>query len=132
MATEVTPTCMMRARSMAVNCWVDPEWLPTIPHSDFGPFYCYILWAKQAKSYYVGHSGNVDARIAAHKSGQVPTTRGNYLSVLWISDPIPRRTNARHFEAALKSYIHSGNEYDFERCTGLFLKWPGHLLEYTD
>ena len=82
--------------------WVKPEWLPRIPKNDRGPFFCYILWVEDTRQYYVGHSGNPEERIQKHFDGKVKTTAGYRLKLLWISDALPLRTNARRFEAALK------------------------------
>ena len=36
--------------------WVEPEWSPTVPVNDRGPFHCYILWAGDTQQSYIGHT----------------------------------------------------------------------------
>ena len=100
--------------------WVEPEWLPTVPVNDRGPFHCYVLWAGDTRQYYAGHTNDPEARIEEHFDGMVMTTAGHSLRLLWVSGPLRLRTDARRFEAALKSYIKSRNGAEFERCTGLY------------
>ncbi len=110
--------------------WVEPEWLPSIPTNDSGPFYCYLLWVSDIRGYYVGHTGDPETRIKGHFSGNVKTTAGHLIELLWISYPMETRTEARHFEAALKSYVKSGDEYNFLRCTDLdYLVKRARLLD---
>lgn len=109
--------------------WVEPEWLPRIPENDDGPFYCYVLWVKDTRQYYVGHTGDPEARIRRHFDQGVKTTSGYRLELLWISGPMAHRTDSRRFEAALKSYVKSGNKSEFERCTDLYFARGATLLE---
>ena len=109
--------------------WVEPEWLPRIPENDDGPFYCYVLWVKDTRQYYVGHTGDPEARIRRHFDQGVKTTSGHSLQLLWISGPMARRTNSRKFEAALKSYVKSGNKAEFEMHTDLYFARGATLLE---
>ena len=109
--------------------YVKPEWLPTIPENDTGPFFCYIFWAKDTREYYVGHTGDIDQRTKEHLNNRVKTTAGHDLRRLWVSDKMPKRSNARRFEAALKSYIKAGNATDFKRTTGKYLVKGAKLLE---
>ena len=109
--------------------WVEPEWLPTVPVNDRGPFHCYVLWAGGTRQYYVGHTNDPEARIEKHFDGLVRTTVGHSLKLLWVSSPLRLRTDARRFEAALKSYIKSRNGAEFERCTGLYFARGATLLE---
>ena len=111
--------------------YVKPEWLPTVPADDGrGPFYCYVLWSKDSRAYYVGHTADDERRIKRHLEGRVRTTKGHDLIVLWVSRQMFRgRGEAKKFEAALKSYVKSGNSADFKRCTGLYLAKGAGLLE---
>ena len=63
------------------------------------------MWAEDTRQYYVGHTGNPEARIRDHFEGEVRTTSGYLPRLLWISGPLDTRTDARRFEAALKSYV---------------------------
>ena len=54
--------------------WVDPEWLPSVPANDRGPFHCYVLWAGDTRQYYVGHTSDPESRIEEHFDGMVMTT----------------------------------------------------------
>jgi len=38
-------------------------------------FYMYILQSEKSGRYYIGHTGNLDERIATHNSGKVKSTR---------------------------------------------------------
>lgn len=109
--------------------WVDPEWLPTVPVSDNGPFHCYILWLKEPKQYYVGHSGKICQRLRQHFNNGVKSSCGYTRQLLWVSGEMASRTDAKNFEAALKSYVKSGNEAEFERCTGRYLVRGATLRE---
>ena len=111
------------------NNWVEPEWLPQVPKDDKGPFHCYVLWVTDTRQYYVGHTGYLRDRIERHFDGNVRTTAGHQLQCLWISAEMLRRTDARNFEAALKSYVLSGNSSKWERCTGLYLANGATLLD---
>ena len=111
-----------------MSTWVNPEWLPTIPENDRGPFHCYLLWVKEARGYYVGHTGDPEERIQRHFEGGVKSTQGFLLTLLWVSDPMRRRREAQRFEAAIKSYILQGNERDFIRCTDLDYLVSGAVL----
>ena len=108
--------------------WVDPEWLPRIPANDRGPFHCYILWS-DTRQYYVGHTNDPESRIKKHFSDGVPTTSRHRLKLLWVSDGVRARTQARRFEAALKSYVKQRDEENFRRCTGLYFAKGATLLE---
>ena len=112
--------------------WVEPEWLPNIPKNDHGPFFCYVLWAEETRQYYVGHTGNPKARIREHFRSRVPTTSGYTLELLWISDPMSAHTDARRFEAALKSWVKQRNAEEFERCTDLYFAKGATLLDSGD
>ena len=109
--------------------WVEPEWLPTVPRNDRGPFYCYIFWVRDTRQYYVGHTGNRGKRINKHLDGNVATTAGRQLKLLWESGALKTRTNAKDFEAALKYYIVQRDRFNFRRCTGLYLAKGATLLE---
>ena len=110
--------------------WVDPEWLPTVPSNDRGPFYCYVVWVGDTRQYYVGHTGNPEARIEDHFEDVVRTTAGHPLRLLWVSGPLKTRTDARKFEAALKSYVKRPDPGEFERCRGLYFADSASLLEH--
>ena len=109
--------------------WVEPEWLPSVPATDRGPFHCYVIWAGDTRQYYVGHTSDPEARIEKHFEGLVRTTAGHPMQLLWVSGPLRFRTDARRFEAALKSYIKSQDKGEFERCTGLYFARGATLLE---
>ena len=110
--------------------WVEPEWLPSVPANDYGPFYCYVLWVEDTRQYYVGHTGNPEARNRDHFEGDVTTTSGYLLRLLWLSGSLDTRTDARRFEAALKSYVKQCNAGEFEWCTRLYFARGATLLEH--
>lgn len=109
--------------------WVDPEWIPSVPRNDRGPFYCYVLWLPRVRQYYVGHTGNLEERLEAHFGNEVPSTRGLWKDALWVSSRMYSRTEARELEAVLKSWIKSGNSRAFERRTGCYLARGARLRE---
>ena len=90
---------------------------------------CYVLWAGDTRQYYVGHTSDTEARIEKHFDGMVMTTAGHPLKLLWVSGPLRLRTDARRFEAALKSCIKSRDKGEFECCTGLYFGRGATLLE---
>lgn len=110
--------------------WIEPEWLPRVPGNDRGPFHCYVFWVADTRKYYVGHTSDPEERIRRHFRGGVRTTAGYDLKCLWVSDPIRSRRDAADFEAALKSYVRSGNGVDFKRCTGLYFMRGATLLDH--
>lgn len=108
----------------------EPERLPSVPENDAGPFYCYVLYDRNNREYYVGHTGNPDARFGRHISGGVATTEGRYLIRLWESEPLPSRSDSQDLEADLKNFIYCGRESDFSDVTGLYLVRGAGLMEY--
>ena len=53
--------------------------------------------------HYVGHTGNLRARIRAHQKGEVPSTAGGHPKRVWTSRKFSTRADAASFEAALKN-----------------------------
>lgn len=109
--------------------WVKPEWLPCVPQNDHGPFFCYVLWVAETRQYYVGHTGDLEARLRKHFSDGVKTTSGYRLKLLWLSGPMATRSSTRHFEAALKNYVLQRKSGEFKRNTGLYLAQGATLLD---
>ena len=85
--------------------WHDPEQLPGQAARDAelgrSAFFVYVL--ETDYGHYVGHTGNLKARLAAHRAGKVPSTAGGNPELLWVSGPQSTRHDAARFEAALKS-----------------------------
>ena len=109
---------------------VSPEWIPKTPKDDSGPFQCYILWVRDTRQYYVGHTGNLEDRLSRHFSGSVKTTKGHDLKLLWASEFLgDRRTPARQLEAKLKGWVVNGDVKSFEEYTGLYFAKDVTLLE---
>ena len=85
--------------------WHDPERLPgqSARDAELGrsAFFVYVL--ETDYGHYVGHTGNLRGRLAAHKSDKVPSTAGGNPELLWVSGRLSTRDDAARFEAALKS-----------------------------
>ncbi|MCY4047118.1 MAG: GIY-YIG nuclease family protein [Candidatus Dadabacteria bacterium] len=79
-------------------------------------FYVYVLDTEYG--YYIGHSGNIEARINAHFADEVPSTAGGNPEMLWRSRPFKKRADATRFEAALKSWRDNRKD-KFHEYTGL-------------
>ena len=99
--------------------WHDPENLPElVTHDDTrgrSEFYVYVLDTSYGQ--YVGHTGNLRARMRAHTSGQVISTAGGEPKLIWKSRPIATRAGATRFEAALKSWRDNARP-EFRETTG--------------
>ena len=68
--------------------------------------------------HYVGHSGNLKARIRAHRKGEVHSTAGGRPKRVWTSGKFSTRADAANFEAALKS-LRDRRSPRFRELTGL-------------
>jgi len=99
--------------------WHDPENLPTLEEYDSQhrrkQFYVYVL--DTDFGHYVGHSGNLGARLNAHVQGRVLSTADGNPKKIWQSAPLSTRADAARFEAALKSWRDNSRE-EFEQYTG--------------
>jgi len=100
--------------------WHDPEYLPEVEERDArlgrSAFYVYVLNTDYGQ--YVGHSGNIRARLNAHTRDEVPSTAGGNPTIIWRSRPCSTRTSAMRFEAALKSWRDNRKE-KFAEVTGI-------------
>lgn len=112
-----------------MTSWIKPEWLPRVPRNDYGPFFCYVLWVAETRQYHVGHAGDREERLRKHFSDGDKATSGYGLRLLWVSGPMATRTNARHFEAALKNYVVQRKAGEFRRTTGLYFAQGATLLD---
>ena len=94
--------CNLRRRR---SSWHDPEHLAGQEARDAelgrAEFYVYVLGTRYG--HYVGHTGNVGARLGAHRAGEVASTAGGEPELLWRSRPFRSRRDAARFEAAMKS-----------------------------
>ena len=90
-----------------------------------------MLWVADTRQYYVGHTGDPEARIRKHFRDGVKTTSGYELKLLWISDQMPTRTNSRRFEAALKNYVIQRKAVEVKRNTGLYFPQGATLLDVS-
>ena len=81
-------------------------------------FFVYVL--ETDYGHYVGHSGNLRARIRAHRDDEVWSTAGGNPELVWTSSPLHTRAEAMRFEAALKSWC-AQRSPRFREITGLRL-----------
>ena len=99
--------------------WHEPERLPELTAWDAGrgrsEFYVYVLGTSYG--HYVGHTGNIQARLRAHAAGEVPSTAGGEPKLIWRSVPLSTRDRATRFEAALKSW-RDNERPEFRATTG--------------
>ncbi len=68
--------------------------------------------------HYVGHTGNLKARMRAHRKGEVQSTAGGHPKRVWTSHKFSTRADAANFEAALKS-LRDQRSPRFQELTGL-------------
>ncbi len=66
--------------------------------------------------HYVGHTGNIEARIRTHLANGSPQTAGGYPTKVWQSSPFKTREAAAHYEAVLKCW-RDKRDYQFEEKT---------------
>ena len=72
--------------------------------------YVYILRSKvEANRYYVGLTGNLESRLAAHNRGETPSTKPFAPWKIEVATAFRDRTKAAAFEQYLKS--HSGRAF---------------------
>jgi len=99
--------------------WHDPENLSALEEDDLqhrrNKFYVYVL--DTDFGHYIGHSGNLGARLNAHAQGKVFSTASGNPKKIWQSAPLPTRADAARFEAALKSWRDNSRE-EFQKYTG--------------
>ena len=79
-------------------------------------YFVYVL--NTDYGHYVGHSGNLKARIRAHQKGEVQSTAGGHPKRVWTSGKFSTRADAANFEAALKS-LRDQRSPRFQELTGL-------------
>ncbi len=97
--------------------WHNPEDHSVFENSDAQhnrPFYVYIL--ETDYGHYVGHTGNIEARIRTHLANGSPQTASGYLTKVWQSSPFKTREAAAHYEAVLKCW-RDKRDYQFEEKT---------------
>ena len=98
--------------------WHDPESLPELTARDARgrpEYYVYVL--DTSYGHYVGHTGNIQARLRAHAAGEVLSTAGGEPKLIWKSAPLSSRDRATRFEAALKSW-RDNERPEFRKTTG--------------
>ena len=99
--------------------WHDPENLPELAAQDTErgrlEFYVYVL--DTSYGHYIGHTGNIRARMRAHTAGEVASTAGGEPKLIWTSRPVSTRAAATRFEAALKSW-RDNERSEFRETTG--------------
>ena len=78
-------------------------------------YFVYILETRSG--HYVGHTYSVRNRVAQHRRGQVPSTKGTTPHLVWKSRPYASRGQAADFEAALKS-LRDQKHPRFQEITG--------------
>jgi predicted GIY-YIG superfamily endonuclease len=71
------------------------------------PFYVYMLQCRD-NSFYVGHTDDLDKRLAQHQSGLLPgyTSTRRPLVLAWSTE-MPSRAEAIHWEITLKGWSHA-------------------------
>ena len=79
-------------------------------------YFVYVL--NTDYGHYVGHTGNLKARIRAHQKGEVPSTAGGHPKRVWTSSKFSTRADAASFEAALKN-LRDQRSPRFRELTGL-------------
>jgi predicted GIY-YIG superfamily endonuclease len=96
--------------------------------TSFTEFYVYLLRCSDG-TYYVGHTDNIEARIAAHHAGAFPgyTAGRRPVQLLWL-DTVPSRDDAFRRERQLKGWSRAKKEAlirgDWERLAGLARSHP--------
>ncbi len=85
--------------------WHDEEEVPGLLERDEelgrDEFYVYVLDTKYG--HYVGHTGNLAARLRAHRRGESPSTADGDPHLIWKSRRFYSRPDATLLEAQLKS-----------------------------
>ena len=83
--------------------WHDTEYLPGQFERDRklgrNAFYVYVLDTDYGQ--YIGHTGNIRARIQAHNNNEVRSTAGGNAELIWQSGRYSAREEVLGFEAAL-------------------------------
>jgi putative endonuclease len=65
-------------------------------------YFVYILFSEKCNRYYIGYSGDVDARLIRHNTGMVTATRNCRPYKICASKPFPSETDARKEELRIK------------------------------
>ncbi|KEO91174.1 excinuclease ABC subunit C [Erythrobacter longus] len=74
------------------------------------PFYCYILKCND-RSYYTGHTDNLETRIAAHKVGAIPGYTAERLPIEFVwCEEFPTREEALASEQRIKGWSRAKKE----------------------
>ena len=100
--------------------WHDPENLPDLEQHDSHHTRTYQVYVLHTDyGHYVGHTGNIQARMRTHLADEVPSTAGAHPKKIWQSRPLKTRDDAKRYEAALKSWRDNRNQR-FEKDTGVY------------
>lgn len=67
-------------------------------------FFTYILWSDSLGKFYVGHTGDLESRLAYHNSGNVTSTREGVPWVLVYSESFATRGEAMKRETEIKRW----------------------------
>ena len=67
-------------------------------------YFCYILFSKSKNRFYVGHTGDLDDRLARHNEGRSSATRHGAPWELVYSQKFESRAEAMARESEIKSW----------------------------
>ena len=118
---ERIPALCLVSSACDVFALARPEHIGGLTESDAAAgsrrrFQVYVLQTN--RGHYVGHTGNLKARLRAHQQGEVPSTAGSAPKLAWQSSRLADRDAAARFEAALKSWRDQESNR-FRKTTGL-------------
>ena len=67
-------------------------------------FVTYVLYSRKLNRYYVGHTQNMDVRLAQHNRGMVKSTKGGRPWQIIYTEPYETKNGAYGRERKIKSY----------------------------
>ena len=112
--------CYMCHQRRRRTNWHDAEDLPDLERQDTElgrtEFYVYVL--DTTYGHYVGHTGNISARMKDHLSGGTLSTAGGNPRKIWTSRRYYARPDAARLEAQLKS-LRDNERPRYQEITGL-------------
>ncbi len=77
-------------------------WTPSCEKQ--GMYFVYILQSKKDKSFYIGQTGDLDARLMRHNLGTVKSTRSKVPHEIIYKEAFRTRGEAMRREKEIKSY----------------------------
>ena len=106
----------------------DPNWPKALYGTSQYLVYILSMIGTQGIEFYVGHTENIRDRLNAHRSCQVPSTRGKDPRLVWFCEAATRK-EATRLEAELKG-INDQNSDMIKEMVALFRNLAG-LLDYS-